>query len=179
MEMPLLTTPKLTMRPFVLDDAEAVQRLAGDRNVALTTASIPHPYEDGMAEVWISGHQSRWEVQESLTLALTIDTEGVVGAAGLVLNMVHCRGEIGYWVGRDYWNRGYATEATLALIKYGFEELMLQRIQARYFLRNPASKRVMEKSGMQYEGVLRKYVLVRGSFEDLGVYSILKSEATF
>jgi len=59
--MPVLEAPQLVLRPFTLGDAPAVQRLAGEREIAATTANIPHPYEDGVAEQWISGHQAAFE----------------------------------------------------------------------------------------------------------------------
>ncbi len=176
MKIPVLRTARLTLRPFEMDDAPVVQRLAGVPEVALTTLRIPYPYEDGMAEEWISTHQAAWDARESLVLALTAESEGLVGAAGIELNAENERGELGYWIGLDYWNRGYATEAAAALIEFGFRELSLNRIQARYFIRNPASGRVMEKTGMRYEGVLRQHMLVRGKFEDIAMYSILKSD---
>jgi RimJ/RimL family protein N-acetyltransferase len=176
MTIPVLQTARLTMRPFEMDDAPIVQRLAGMPDVALTTLRIPHPYEDGMAEDWISTHQAAWDARESLVFALIVESEGLVGAAGIELNEENDRGEIGYWIGLDYWNRGYATEAAAALIEFGFGELNLNRIQARYFTRNPASGRVLEKAGMKYEGVLRQHMLVRGTFEDIVICSILNSD---
>jgi RimJ/RimL family protein N-acetyltransferase len=176
MVKPVVHTQRLTMRPFALGDAAVVQRLAGDPEVALTTLSIPHPYEDGMAEQWISNHEASWEAKQSLTLAMTNESEGVVGATNLALNMDHQRGEIGFWIGHEYWNRGYATEATAALIDFGFGELNLNRIQGRHFPRNAASGRVMQKAGMKYEGLLRQHHLVRGEFEDVAFYSILTSD---
>ena len=74
------------------------------------------------------------------------------------------------------WNRGYATEASEALVQFGFEEMELNRIHARHMVRNPASGRVMEKLGMKSEGILREYSLNRGQFEDIAMYSILASD---
>jgi RimJ/RimL family protein N-acetyltransferase len=88
----------------------------------------------------------------------------------------HRRGELGYWVGLPFWNCGYATEAAAALMEFGFDELDLNRIQARHMMRNPASGRVMQKLGMRPEGVHRELVLVRGSFEDVAMYALLASE---
>jgi RimJ/RimL family protein N-acetyltransferase len=176
MSLPTLHTPRLVLRPFELTDAPAVQRLAGAPEVALTTQNIPHPYEDGMAEAWIGTHASEWEARRFLTLAITSPEDGLVGAVGLHLSPAHRRGELGYWVGLPFWGKGYATEASRALLDFGFGPLGLNRIQARHMTRNPASGRVMRKLGMEPEGVQRQHVLVRGAFEDIAMYAVLKAE---
>ena len=77
-ELPRLKTERLLLRPFTLADAKDVQRLAGDRDIASTTASIPHPYDDGVAEQWIAMHQQRFEEGTWLNLAITCDPEGAL-----------------------------------------------------------------------------------------------------
>ena len=94
----------------------------------------------------------------------------------MALDQQHARAEMGYWIGKPYWNNGYCTEAAEAVLRYGFTELGLNRIYAHHFGRNPASGRVMEKIGMVYEGCLRQHVQRWGVFEDLKIYAILKSE---
>ncbi|MGH2600843.1 MAG: GNAT family N-acetyltransferase [bacterium] len=164
------------VRPFRLDDAPVVQRLAGAREIADTTLTIPHPYLDGMAEDWIRTHDDAWNRQERATFAMTSEAEGVVGAIGLDLALPHRRAELGYWVGRPFWNRGYATEAVRAVIAFGFETLGLNRIWARHLTRNPASGRVMVKAGMRFEGILREHVIKWDRPEDLAAYSILRAD---
>ena len=122
---PTLRTERLLLRAFRPEDAAVVQRLAGEREVADTTLTIPHPYRDGMAETWIATHAEAWERQERLTLAITAEALGVIGAISLHLRPVHRRAELGYWVGRPFWNCGYATEAARAVIAFGFEALGL------------------------------------------------------
>ena len=95
---------------------------------------------------------------------------------GLHLKLQHLRAELGYWIGVPFWNRGYATEAAEAVIKFGFEELGLNRIEAEHFTRNPASWRVMEKLGMTLEGVRRQHVLKEDELEDLALYAVLHSD---
>ena len=68
------------------------------------------------------------------------------------------------------------TEAAYALVKYGFEELKLNRIEAGHHLTNPASGRVMQKIGMQHEGINRQYILRFGQFEDRVMYGLLASD---
>ena len=74
--IPILQTERLTLRPFAMSDAPTVQVLAGERDVALTTLNVPHPYEDGMAEEWIGQHECRWEARTHLTLAMTTEGHG-------------------------------------------------------------------------------------------------------
>jgi len=88
----------------------------------------------------------------------------------------HHRAELGYWIAKESWNCGYATEASQAVIDFGFGTLGLHRIQARHLVRNPASGRVMEKLGMQQEGIERDSIIKWGRYESLVVYSILEPE---
>lgn len=171
--LPTLRTERLALRPFLLADAALVQRLAGEREVADTTLAIPHPYEDGMAESWIATHGGAWERQESATLAITTLEHGVIGAISLKLEPAQRRAELGYWIGRPYWGRGYATEATRAMIAWGFEEVGLARIYAHHMTRNPASGRVMAKAGMQHEGTLRQHFCRWGVAEDVAIWGVL------
>lgn len=99
-----------------------------------------------------------------------------IGAVGLAINKQNHAAELGYWIGKPYWNNGYGTEATRALVAYGFRQLELNRIQARHMMSNPASGRIMQKLGMSYEGTHRQAALRFGSYEDLAVYAILRSE---
>lgn len=88
----------------------------------------------------------------------------------------HNRAEIGYVISTKNWGKGYGTEVANAVISFGFEQMELERIQARCFIDNIASQRVMEKVGMTYEGTLRKAMFVKGKFQDIKIYSILREE---
>jgi len=171
--LPTLTTERLALRPFLLSDAASVQRLAGERDVADTTLSIPHPYADGMAEAWIATHEGAWTHHESATLAVTTIDEGLVGAVALRIELAQRRAELGYWIGRPYWGRGYATEAARAMIAWGFAHVGVARIYAHHMTRNPASGRVMEKIGMRHEGTLRQHFYREGVAEDVAIWAIL------
>ena len=174
---PTLDTESLLLRSLTLEDAADVQRLAGEYDVASTVPGIPHPYEDGMAEEWICSCSERYENGKAIDFAITLRTDGnLIGVIGLKLDRAHERGEIGYWVGKPYWNRGYTTEAAQAIVAYSFEVLNLNRIHAYHFKRNAASGRVMEKIGMRYEGCLRQHTKRWDNFEDSMVYGILKAD---
>ncbi len=175
---PVLVTERLLLRPFTPDDAPEVQRLAGDREVASGTLQIPYPYPDGAAENWIATHRSGFEKGMHVVYALTRVQGGeLVGAVGLVsVDRRHGRAELGYWVARPCWGRGYATEGARAMIEYAFSVLGLHRVHAMHFSRNPASGRVMEKCGMVHEAHLRDHARKRGVFEDLDVWGILHAD---
>ena len=175
---PELSTNCLLLRPFVLADAPTVQRLVGDRAIASTTLNVPHPYEDGMAEEWIGRRQQRFEEGRSVTFAIVLRRDdALIGAISLMeISQQHEHAELGYWIGKPYWNNGYCTEAARAVVRYGFGALGLHRIRALHLSRNPASGRVMEKVGMIYEGCQRQHVKKWGVFEDLKMYAILETE---
>lgn len=174
---PKLRTERLLLRPFTPQDAPNVQKLAGSKAIAVTTLHIPHPYPDGLAERWISTHAPRFRDGRGAIFAITLPEDGqAIGSIGLVIVPDFQRAEMGYWLGQPYWGRGLTTEAARELLRYGFAELGLNRIYATHFSRNPASGRVMQKIGMQYEGTLRQHVVKWDKFEDLKQYAILKSE---
>jgi ribosomal-protein-alanine N-acetyltransferase len=176
-KQPVLETDRLVLRPFRLTDAQDAQTLAGHREVASTTYNIPHPYEDGMAETWISTHEDTFKQGKGVTYAMTLKDDGrLVGCISLMGLKLGHQGELGYWIGVPYWGKGYCTEAGEALLEYGFTKLDLNRIHASYFSRNPASGRVMEKLGMTYEGTRKQHILKWGKFEDLALKGILKKD---
>jgi RimJ/RimL family protein N-acetyltransferase len=159
-----------------LADADRVQELAGDRAVADTMLKIPHPYEDGMADTWIANHRNWFDERQQAVFAVTRKPDDtLIGAVGLRLELDEGRAELGYWIGKPYWNQGYGTEAARAALQFGFEQLGLNRVFAHHFVRNPASGRVMQKLGMIYEGRLRQHVKKWDAYEDLEVYGILRS----
>lgn len=174
--IPTLATARLILRPFMLEDAPTVRALAGEREIAEMT-TIPHPYEEGMAEEWIGTHQRAFEGGELVTWAITRREDGaLLGAMSLSLNKANRYAELGYWVGKPYWGRGYCTEAAQEALRYAFEVLGVNRVQARHMTKNPASGRVMQKIGMTYEGTLRQSVYRWEKFEDMAMYAILREE---
>lgn len=176
-EWPVLRTRRLLLRRFKPEDAPALQALAGDKDIASTTVAIPYPYEDGVAEAWIATHDQAFRECKSVVLAMTLPpADHLIGAIGLQISQEHRRAELGYWVGKPYWNNGYCTEAAEAMLRYGFDVLGLDRIFAHHFTRNPASGRVMQKVNMRHEGQMRQHVLKWGVREDLELYGILRTD---
>lgn len=173
-QLPTLRTERLILRPFADSDAPAVQQLAGAYEIALNTLSVPHPYPDGAAEAWIQLQREEL-ARDAVHNFAAVDREGLVGSIGLMMKG-DAIAEIGYWIGVPFWGRGYASEAAAELIRYGFDDVGLQRIYAGYYARNAASGRVMEKLGMKYEGTLRRHVCKWGEYLDVVCYGLLRDE---
>ena len=113
-----------------------------------------------------------------LALVLMLSAWGrFAGAAELAASPVAGdQAELGYWIGKPFWGRGYCTEAAQALLRYAFTELGLVRVHSCHFARNPASGRVMQKIGMVKEGCRRQHVKKWDKLEDLELYGVLKQE---
>lgn len=174
---PQIETNRLVLRPFLESDAEVQQSLVNDKTIAANTRSIEYPYPDGAALHWIKQHPQMWSDGKSAIFAVCLRDSGeLTGAIGLEMSSKDESAELGYWIGRKYWNQGICSEAANAVIKFGFEVLALNKIFASHMTRNPASGRVMEKAGMLKEGLFRSHVKKWGVFEDVVFYGILRSE---
>ena len=142
-----LATQRLVLRAPRGEDSAAIAHLANDIRVAGNTARIPHPYRVEDAQEFIAAASRK--VAEA-HFAITLDRT-IIGVCGL--DPREDGPEIGYWLGVDYWGRGYATEAVRALIDHAFGELGYEALAAGARVSNPASRRVLEKCGFQWTGV--------------------------
>jgi ribosomal-protein-alanine N-acetyltransferase len=176
MNMFILESNRLKLRPFELSDSKKVQELAGDIEIARTTLHIPFPYPDGGAEEWINTHKTAFE-KGNYTFAIERKSdESLLGSMTIGVTKQHNRAEIAYWIGQPYWGQGYATEASSRLVQFGFDELLLNKIWAAAFTSNPASSKVMKKLGMKYEGTFPQHILKWDNYEDLEFYGLLKAD---
>ncbi len=178
-EFPEIHTERLVMRELQIKDANQVKVLAGAYEIADTTLRIPHPYRLSDAKTWIHDSRSQWQAGKACQWAITLKSEStLIGSIGLVgIDTTHRHGELGYWVGKPWWNKGFATEAGRAVIKYSFERLHLHRIHAHHFARNKASGKVLQKLGMMYEGKLKEHAHKWDRYEDIELYGILNPGA--
>ncbi len=147
--IPVLETARLVLRAPRLGDAKAVAALANDRHIAENTARIPHPYKVADAKDWIGGANKN---TDDASYVITLADGTLIGACGLEMRERPVP-EIGYWLGRPHWGKGYATEAVHALIDHAFGNLEHDALQSSARVTNPASRRVLEKCGFQWTGV--------------------------
>jgi ribosomal-protein-alanine N-acetyltransferase len=170
-------TARLSLRPFAMEDAPLLQTLCGDSEIARTTLLIPHPYPVGAAESWIISSLEAASYGTRYAFAITdIIHSDLYGCISLNLDKLHMRAELAYWIGKDYWGQGYATESAKRIIQFGFDALKLQRIWAAAMTKNPASLKIMQKVGMQYEGTFRQHILKWQQYEDISFYGIIKTD---
>lgn len=175
---PTIQAGVITLAPLTTDDAGRVRLLAGDPAIAETAIRIPHPYPEGAAEEWINDSISGWSEGKSAVWKIIItDSNLLIGAIGLTIDPPYNHAELGYWIGKHYWNCGYAQAAAREIIRFGFETIRINRIYATCLRENPASIRVLEHSGLKYEGCMHEHVFHRGRYHDLLFYGIVHSSS--
>lgn len=154
-----IQTKRLKLRRVRMSDASRIARFCGDPSVGRNLASSPLPYLETAAEGWVMTLNARERLGREHVFAIDLAGEGMIGCMG-----AHQRDngafEIGYWVGRPFWGRGFATEA---LRSFTAQARALGELQAGHFVDNPASGRVLEKGGFAYTGETPKlFSLARG-----------------
>lgn len=148
--IPVLETERLILRAPRLGDAKVLAALANDKRIAENTRRIPHPYKRSDADDFISAVNVPGPEGE-VAFLITLRDGPVIGACGIA--MQDGAPDVGYWLGVKYWNKGYATEATRAVIDFAFTELNHDTLSAGARVTNPASRRILEKCGFQWTGV--------------------------
>ena len=170
----IIETERLRLRPFNLQDVEDVFSYATDVQWA-RYLPVPQPYTRKNAEEFVA-RQVLLEREKHPSWAIE-HNEVVIGGIDLTLDFENHVGELGYSVGRKYWGRGFATEATRAVIDTAFHAYKdLNRVRAMADSRNVGSLKVMEKIGMTREGVLRQNRLFRGECIDEVWYGLMRRE---
>ena len=175
--MPNLRTERLLLRKLNMHDAQDVYVYSSDplvakhvlwdahRNVAESKSYIRY-----MMRKYRLGEPSSWGMEY-------LEENRIIGTIGFMwYNEENRSAEVGYSLSRAYWNRGLMTEALSAVVRYGFERLGLNRIEAQHEVDNPASGAVMRKVGMRHEGTLRSRLYNKGRYVDVELYAILRKD---
>ena len=131
-----ITTERLTLRPPLMADAAAIASLVGDLDVARWLTRVPHPYGLSDAYEFVSAVQNG----NGNTFVICVDAQ-LVGCIGT-------EGQLGYWLGKNHWARGYASEACRAMVARHFA-LGHAELQSGHFMENVASRHVLEKLGFE------------------------------
>ncbi|MBU6443747.1 MAG: GNAT family N-acetyltransferase [Alphaproteobacteria bacterium] len=157
-----LETERLLLRPPEESDVALIAMLAGDYEVSKNLARVPHPYTEGDAQSFVTRSAMQRAQGTAFPFAIIRKDSGLyLGGCGLHL-MDNGLFELGYWLGRPHWGRGYATEAARKVAGFAFHGLRAVRLTAGYFHDNPASGRVLEKLGFRPDGAANRDCLARG-----------------
>jgi ribosomal-protein-alanine N-acetyltransferase len=173
--VPVLRTTRLELSEFHLRDAEDVFSYASDPAVAKTVTWEAHrSLEDSTSFLKFAQSQTcSEENKKRFVWALRRDGRAI-GSISFVQLAPHF-GQIDYALGAKFWNQGLMSEAALEVVKWAFEAVPgLMRIQAKCLVTNAGSRRVMEKIGMEYEGITQAAMIVKEKPVDLATYSVLR-----
>jgi len=175
--IPTLETDRLILRRMQLSDADDMFEYAHRADVTKHLTWDPHPdimytreYLAYVGTHYTAGDFFDWAVVER-------ESGRMIGTCGFT--RFHCESdsaEIGYVLNPTYWGRGIATEAVGAVIRFGFQKLELNRIEAKFMEGNEASRRVMEKNGMKFEGIGRQCMYIKGEYRNVGTCAILRRD---
>lgn len=147
-----LEAPRLHLRRLTFDDAPTLVAEADNWNIARYTALIPHPYTDAEARKFIDGAQVDRNGNSRHVFAIETRIEGqLIGC--IEINMGTGSDTFGYWIGEDHWGQGFATEATLAMVRFAFQSAGKTELCAAVHPENTGSRRVLEKAGFVYDRV--------------------------
>ncbi len=175
--MPTLETERLILRRMTLRDAQDIFAYSRDPEVARhvlwvaqKSVSEAKDYCRFMLRKYRNDEPSSWGIIEK-------KTDTLVGTIGYMdYSEDNASVEVGYSLAKWMWNGGYMTEALRRVIEYTFEAMDINRIEAQHELENPSSGRVMEKCGMQKEGVLRQRLYNKGKYVDVALYAMLRED---
>ncbi|MEQ8153271.1 MAG: GNAT family N-acetyltransferase [Clostridiaceae bacterium] len=175
----ILETERLRLRKFKEEDAENMyNNWASDKEVARYLTWPAHSCVEASKQIirmWMDDYKNKENYQWAIEMKEIGNIIGSISLLAVDNERENC--EIGYCIGRAFWNKGIVTEALSAVIDFGFNEIGFERMAAYHHIDNPASGRVMEKCDLKYEGTLRKFS--RDSSDNLvdcKYYSILKDE---
>lgn len=169
-----LVSSRLKLRWPVSADAGAIALLANDWEIASNLARLPHPYDIGDALTFV-----RYAADlEHPAVALVITRRGdgeILGACGLEYQEGSDAFTLGYWLGRQHWGHGYATEAAQAILDYAFADAGLDLVVVRCRVTNPASRRVIHHCGFQPTGTDMVHCRALGSSIPVECYELERS----
>lgn len=166
----ILRTERLVLRPPLPDDAPQIAERIGVKDVAWNLGRAPYPYRQTDAEEWIERVPHGWDEETAYVLLITHETEGVIGCVGLDLKPMDVW-EIGYWLGKPWWGRGYITEAAMAIMEWAESKMELRQFASGHFVDNPASGRVLKKLGFVPVGETELFGRARGRKDPCVRYS--------
>lgn len=176
-----IQTNRLILRKINFDDVPMIFSILSEVQVVNNTAGLELyttiDQAEGLIHKIMHNYQTGSEHDPIVFAIVDQSTEAFIGCVGFFgYTSLFSRAELGYFLSPKAWGRGFAAEAARALVDFGFANLQLNRIEATVFPENAASVRILEKIGMQSEGILRQHVSRNGQFRDRKMYAILRDD---
>lgn len=172
-DFPKIITERLILSQLNTNDVPLLLEYMKDKEISDMTSNIPYPYTEDSAKFWFKISEEAYLSHNGIVFAIRNLDEQFMGGIGLHKNENN-EAEIGYWIGKPFWNQGFITEASVKILEFGFNNLGYQKIFGRVFPHNPASAKVLEKIGMQKEALLKNHYQKNDQFLDAIVYSKTK-----
>lgn len=177
--METLSTKRLLLRPWTMDDVEAFYLYASSPEVGPAAGWKPHESLEESREIL-----EKWTGRDYPDIIFALeekDTGSIVGSIGLHTDTHRARNAkcrmLGYCIAKEYWGKGFATEAANAVMDYAFQRLQVKLLTVDHYVDNMGSRRVIEKCGFRYEGTLRRALQIYdGSYKDTCFYSMSAAE---
>jgi ribosomal-protein-alanine N-acetyltransferase len=162
----------ISIRCIGQEDLPAIAHLANDVDIAAMTNNLPHPYTLAHAHIWFEYLESH-DCEHAFIIC---GNNKLLGVIGLVHEKNHGRAELGYWLGKPYWNQGVMSAAIPMALAYAFGVLNVRRVYARCYAVNSVSQHLLEKNGFMLEGCQRQHHECMGTVHDLLCYGLLRDE---
>ncbi len=174
---PVKETKRLILRQPTSKDIPCIVNLANDIEMAEGTLNMPYPYLEENAISWLNRSFQGFNQGDQYIFAIELkETMQFIGGIGFTVNTRFYSADIGYWIGKSYWNKGYCSEALLAILKFGFQDLKLNKLIAGHFPHNLSSGQVMKKCGMVKEADLLQHVKKGDKYLDIVQYRLTRKE---
>ena len=175
----IIETERLILRRFRLEDAQAMyDRWASDPEVTRFLTWPPHASADSTRQLlalWEKGYEKIDNYQWAITVKAQDDLP--IGSIAVVFcDDAVRKAEVGYCIGRAWWHQGITSEALAGVIGFLFEDVGMERVEARHDVNNPNSGKVMEKCGMRKEGVMRRADRNNQGIVDCCIHAILRKK---
>ena len=176
-KIPTLSTERFILRRMSVDDCDDMYEYAKNKEVTEYLTWSPHENK-GFTFEYLTYLQTRYDAGEFFDWAIVSKDSGkMIGTCGFTrFDYKNDCAEIGYVINPEYHEQGIATEVLNRVIKFGFVNLALNRIECRFIEGNAASRRVMEKNGMKFEGILYDGMLIKGEYKNIGICAILRKD---
>ena len=172
----MLNTERVSLRYFKKSDIDDLVKICNDKEFN-QYIPLPYPYYENDAKDWILAMPKRRKAGLEYDFAIIKkDDKKLIGSISLMINKIYPCAEIGYWIAKPFWGKGYATEATKKIIEFAFENLGLHKVYAKCYRENIASAKVIEKSGLVKVGILTEHALKNGKFHDCILFELINKK---